>query len=340
MKDLKYLLAYLVPCSAFVAVYCQGIWSWTTIVLVFGLIPLLELVAPKSAANVAPEEEQSRSDRRFFDFLLFANLPLVYGLLLLYLDALAHQALHWSEWLGLTLGVGVVIGASGINVAHELGHRNSPLEQNLAKWLLLPALYQHFFVEHNRGHHKNVATELDPASARKGEYVFFFWVQSITGGWKNAWKLEQDRLEKLGLPAWSWQNAVLRFLCYQLAWLLAVGCLFGLNGAIGACSVALIGILLLETVNYLEHYGLRRKRLPSGHYEPVGPQHSWNSDHEIGRIMLYELTRHSDHHYKSTRKYQILRHIDESPQLPVGYPTAVLLCLIPPLWFAMMDKRV
>jgi alkane 1-monooxygenase len=98
--------------------------------------------------------------------------------------------------------------------------------------------------------------------------------------------------------------------------------------------------LQLETVNYIEHYGLRRKRLANGFYEITGPQHSWNSDHELGRILLYELTRHSDHHYKASRKYQVLRHFDESPQLPHGYPASMLMAMFPPLWFSMMDKRI
>ena len=206
--------------------------------------------------------------------------------------------------------------------------------------MLLPALYQHFFVEHNRGHHKNVATDLDPASARKGDWVFGFWLRSLWGGWRGAWALERERLHKIGKPNWSIENMMLRFSVYQTLWLSAVYAVFGWNGLLGAMAIAVVGFLLLETVNYLEHYGLRRQLLPSGHYEPVSPAHSWNSDHEVGRILLYELTRHSDHHFKSTRKYQVLRHIDESPQLPFGYPTSVLLSLVPPLWFAIMDKRL
>lgn len=340
MKDFKYLLAYLVPASTMAALAWQGPWAWTTVVLVFGIIPVLELIAPVSTANVSPEAEETRSGIRFFDWLLYSNSLLLYGIIGWYLYVVSFESCALSVWLGLTLGVGIIVGAGGINVAHELGHRSSSFEQNLSKIMLLPALYQHFFVEHNRGHHKNVATDLDPASARKGDYVFAFWLRSIVGGWRSAWALERERLEKTGEKTWSWSNLMVRFLLYQSIWLVGVYVIFGLAGLLGALFIALIGVLLLETVNYLEHYGLRRRLLPSGHYEPVSPAHSWNSNHEVGRILLYELTRHSDHHFKSTRKYQILRHIDESPQLPVGYPTAVLLSLIPPLWFALMNKRV
>lgn len=336
MKDLKYLLAYLMPASTVLSLAWQGVWAWSTVVLVFGIIPILELVAPVSKENFPEVVEAPRSQIRFFDWLLYTNALILYGIVFWYLYIVANQVLSLSEWLGLTLGAGIVVGTCGINVAHELGHRSTVLEQNLSKIMLLPALYQHFFVEHNRGHHKNVATDLDPASARKGENVFAFWLRSIPGGWSSAWALERERLEKTKQPVFSWQNMMIRFSVYQIAWLSILSAIFGAAGLLGSISIALVGVLLLETVNYLEHYGLRRQKLPSGHYEPVSPAHSWNSNHEVGRILLYELTRHSDHHFKSTRKYQILRHIDESPQLPFGYPTAVLLSLVPPLWFAIM----
>lgn len=339
MRDLKYLLAYLLPITAALSLAWQGTWAWATTLLVFVIIPILELLAPVSKQNFTEAAAESRSRMRFFDWLLYANAPLLYGLVGWHLYVVTHHALSISELLGLTLSTGIIIGTCGINVAHELGHRSSTFDQNLSKIMLLPVLYQHFFVEHNRGHHKNVATDLDPASARKGSYLFAFWLRSIIGGWRSAWSLEQERLNKIALPTFSWQNLLLRFGVYQSLWLAAVYFIFSWKGLLAALAIAVVGILLLETINYIEHYGLRRNLLASGHYEPVSPAHSWNSNHEVGRILLYELTRHSDHHFKSTRKYQILRHIDESPQLPFGYPTAVLCSFFPPLWFAIMNKK-
>ena len=103
---------------------------------------------------------------------------------------------------------------------------------------------------------------------------------------------------------------------------------------------ALIGILLLETVNYIEHYGLSRKKTESGNYERALPVHSWNSSHPIGRVMLFELSRHSDHHYLANKKYQILKHHHQAPQLPTGYPGSMLMALFPPLWFYVMNRRI
>lgn len=340
MKDLKYLIAFLLPLSAIVGLIFTGTWAWATVILVFGILPVLELWTPKSRSNTAPEKEESRSKQLFFDWLLYANAPLLFGIVGYYLNLLAAASLSIIEISGLTLSVGIVVGTCGINVAHELGHRNKYSEQLLSKMMLLPALYQHFFIEHNRGHHKNVATDLDPATARFGEPVYGFWIRSITGSWRNAWVLERERLQKQEKREWSFRNEMIRFSIVQTVYLVLVYLLFHLEGLLGAIAVAGIGVLLLETVNYLEHYGLQRRMLPSGRPEPVSPAHSWNSDHELGRIFLYELTRHSDHHFKATRKFQILRHLEESPQLPYGYPTSLLMSLAPPLWFRVMNPRV
>lgn len=340
MRDLKYLSAYLVPASALLGLAWQGAWSWATVLLTFGILPAMEFFTPKSKTNIAESEEAARSKRLFFDWLLYANAPLLFGVVGWYLWVVSGQTLAGFEIIGLTLGVGIVAGTCGINVAHELGHRAKRNEQLLAQIMLLPTLYQHFFVEHNRGHHKNVATDADPASARQGENVFAFWRRSVVGSWQNAWALEYERLAKEGKPTYSWANLMLRYVVCQAFWLLAIFCFFSWQGLLGAIAIATVGFLLLETVNYIEHYGLRRRTLSTGRPEPVSPRHSWNSDHELGRIFLYELTRHSDHHYKSTRKYQVLRHMDESPQLPFGYPTSIVLALMPPLWFRLMDKQV
>ncbi|MBL7783317.1 MAG: alkane 1-monooxygenase [Saprospiraceae bacterium] len=340
MKDAKYLAAYILPLSAAGALYLQGVWSWATVVLTFVVIPVVEIFTPQSTENVAPEAEPERTKIHFFDWLLFLNLPIVFGLVGAYLYNITHNALSISEILGLTLGTGIVLGANGINVAHELGHRSDRAARFCSKLLLLPSLYQHFFIEHNRGHHKHVATDKDPASARAGQMVYVFWFQSILGSWRSAWRLEKERLLQDGKNVVSLGNEMIRFSLFQALWLIVVGLSLGAVGFAGALAIALVSVLLLETINYVEHYGLRRRMLASGRPEPVLPIHSWNSNHELGRIFLYELTRHSDHHFKATRKYQILRHIDESPQLPYGYPTSIILALLPPLWFAVMHPRL
>lgn len=339
-RDIKYLIAYVAPLATFLGLHFQGIWTFNGIYVGFVLIPLVEFFTPVSEQNIAPEEEASRAAARFFDLLLYLNIPILYGLIIFYFQTLKGGGLATYEIVGMTLSVGLIVGTIGINVAHELGHRANPYEKFLSKLLLMSALYMHFIIEHNRGHHKNVATDEDPASARYNEPVYAFWFRSVTGSYLNAWRLEAERLHRKGLPVVHWRNEMIWFQLIQLGYLATVGLVFGWSMIPFAIAIAVFGFLMLECVNYIEHYGLRRQKLPNGRYEKVNPRHSWNSDHEVGRIFLYELTRHSDHHFKATRKYQVLRHFDNSPQLPYGYPASILMSLVPPLWFRVMNKRV
>lgn len=239
----------------------------------------------------------------------------------------------------MTTAFGMSCGILGINAAHELGHRRTWYEKLMAKMLLLTSLYMHFFIEHNRGHHKNVSTDADPASSRLGENLYAFYVRTVWGSWISAWRLEAERLHKKGLAFWSWRNEMIRFHLLEVTLLVAIGLVFGLKTLGFFLVAAIMGFLLLETVNYIEHYGLRRQRRGDG-YERTLPVHSWNSNHPIGRLVLLELSRHSDHHYLASRKYQILRHHDQSPQMPTGYPGMMLLSLFPPLWFKVMNKKI
>ncbi len=338
-RDTRYFIAYLMPLSTMWALYAKGGWSFATVLLAFVLIPLLELFFPRRTANLSPSQEAQKQAAPLFDWLLYCNVPILFGLLIYYFHTIAQSELDHFELVGITASMGVVIGTTGINVAHELGHRTTYHERWMAKALLMSALYMHFIIEHNRGHHKNVATDADPASARLGETVYAFWWRSIGGSCRHAWQLEGARLRKAGLRFWSWQNEMLRFQWIQALYLLCIGWLFAWQMMFFALAIALLGVLMLETINYIEHYGLRRKMI-NQRYEKISSRHSWNSNHELGRIFLYELTRHSDHHYKASRKYQLLRHFDDSPQLPLGYPASMLMALVPPLWFGIMNPKI
>lgn len=340
MRDLKYLLAYLLPIAAILAIHYGGFFSFLVIIISFIMIPVLEISMPGTTQNFDEVEEEDRLKSRFFDALLWLNVPLFYFILGYYFYTISTHSLLWYEWFGITFSVGLVCGSLGINVAHELGHRSSWYERVMSKMLLLPCFYMHFSIEHNMGHHKHVATDEDPASSRIGETIYAFFIRSVRGSYISAWHIEHGRLRRVGHKILSMQNEMIRFQVIQVLYFLAVALVFGWLAAALAVVVGVIGFLMLETINYVEHYGLRRKKLPSGRYEKVQPHHSWNSNHTIGRIILYELTRHSDHHFKANRKYQILRHFDETPQMPYGYPGAMLLAWLPPLWFKIMDKEV
>ena len=338
-SDFKYLLAYIIPIFTGLSIYLGGIWSISIIIIAFVLIPIFEQILPSSEENLNEEESERRLNMRFFDFLMYSHLPILYVLLFWFYYQVGQGAYTSLELIGLTASLGLLAGSFGINIAHELGHRNNKGDQLISKLLLIPSLYMHFFIEHNRGHHLHVATHKDPATSRMGEPIYRFYFRTIIYSYLSAWNIQKKTLKQQKKSFWSLENEMLIFHVVQLIYLTAVFSIFGLLTFFVALAVALGGLLTLETVNYIEHYGLKRKQLASGKYERVQPKHSWNSNHELGRIFLYELSRHSDHHYKSNRKFQVLRHMEESPQLPYGYPASMLMALIPPLWFKVMNKR-
>lgn len=206
--------------------------------------------------------------------------------------------------------------------------------------MLLSSLYMHFFIEHNRGHHSWVATERDPASSRKGEVLYTFWFRSVVFSWISAWKIEAHRLRKEAHPYFNIKNQMFQFQLIQILLLLGLAYFCNVATMLAFIASATVGFLLLETVNYIEHYGLSREQNAKGRYEKVHPHHSWNANHSLGRLLLFELTRHSDHHAHPGRAYAELRHFEKSPQLPAGYPAMVLLAIIPPLWFKVMDNHL
>lgn len=340
IRDLKYLMAYIIPLSTFLSIYLGGFFSYSTVIIAFFIIPVIELFTKNDTNNLSEQEIKSKLASSYFDGLLYVNVIWVYGILIYFITILQQNQFSYSELIGMTLSVGIMLGSNGINVAHELGHKSGIWPQLAAKILLLPNLYMHFIIEHNYGHHLKVATPDDPATSRYKEYLFTFWIRSIFYSFISAWNIESNRLKKMNQSIWSFKNSMLRFLFYQLLYIVVIMIVFSPFVATILVLAGVTGILLLESINYVEHYGLVRRILPSGKYEKVETYHSWNSDHEAGRIILYELTRHSDHHYKANKKYQILNHYDESPQLPYGYPTSILIALLPPLWFKIMNPRV
>ena len=339
-KFLKYFSAFLSVVVILISILVGGPWVFFAMFYAFMLIPALELFMDGSDENYTKVEEEVLKKDIKFDLLVWVIVPVQWAMMIIFLYKVGNQALPLWERIGLISAFGISCGVFGINVAHELGHRSTWYEQAMSKALLLTSLYMHFFIEHNRGHHKNVSTDEDPASSRRGETVYAFWIRSVSTSWIDAWKLENDRLAKLGLRWYSLRNEMLVYQLIQIGMLAVIAVFFGWQTMLAFIAAATAGFLLLETVNYIEHYGLRRKKIDGEYYEKVMPIHSWNSDHPIGRLMLFELTRHSDHHYMASRKYQVLRHFDQSPQMPTGYPGMMVLSLFPPLWFKVMHAHI
>jgi alkane 1-monooxygenase len=303
------------------------------------MVPLAELFIAPNPANLDAAEEQLAKANKGYDFILWCTIPFQYFLLYTFLTHIGSSQSN-LDTLGSIIGMGLLCGAFGINVAHELGHRTNKFEQFLAKSLLLTSLYMHFFIEHNKGHHKHVATPDDPSTAKFKQSVYAFWVQTFIGTYLSAWHIaiEDAKKKQRFMPVLF--NEMMLFQLIQIGLLLLIYINFGFIITAYFIFAALIGAILLETVNYIEHYGLQREKGAGALFERVQPHHSWNSNHIIGRLMLFELSRHSDHHYMASRKYQVLRNMDEAPQMPTGYPGMIILSLFPPLWFKIMHQQM
>ncbi len=330
---LRFLPVFVSPAiGAFVLT--QGGWGQLSGYLVmFGIIPVLDALVGLDTAN--PDESKPA---RWMRVLPMFFVPAHLALLVLMLQRASTAG--WSvEAVRLTLALGLG-GAIAIVVAHELMHRSSSLEQRLAELIMASTTYTHFCVEHVSGHHKRVATPEDPATSRLGESLYAYLPRTILGSWRSAWGIEASRAARSGHGAWSVHNRLVLYLVAHVAIFGAVFFAFGSVGLAVFLGQSAVAIFLLETINYLEHYGLRRTESAPGRYEKVRPEHSWNASHAVSNGLLLSLARHSDHHAYVQRGYHQLRHWDGAPQLPYGYATMVLLALVPPLWFRVMDPRV
>jgi len=343
-KRYAWLLALAIPLSPFVAALLARTTGATLAwylgpIVSFLALPLLDRWLGTDATNPPERVLEQLEDDRYYRWCTMAFLPLQYAGLVFACAQWASGTLSIADAFGLALTVGIVAGFA-INAAHELGHKKATAERWLSRLALAQSGYGHFYVEHNRGHHVHVATPADPASARYGESFYAFWPRTVVGSLRSAFGIERTRLAKLGRGPWTLANEVVQGWCLTAALVVGLLVAFGPAVAPWLALQAVVGFTLLEAVNYLEHYGLLRDRLPDGRYERCRHVHSWDSDHIASNIFLFHLQRHSDHHTHPGRRYQALQHVAEAPRLPHGYAAMVLLAFVPPLWRRVMDPRL
>ena len=317
-------------------------WPWLVISVVFGVIPLLDFIVGRDPANPDEcDEVPALEAQGYYRLLSLATVPLLLAMLVWsgWIFA-SYEGWSWVGQLGWVLSVGTVMGAIGITVSHELIHKDPTLEQNAGGLLLAAVCYAGFKVEHVRGHHVHVSTPEDASSSRFGQSLYAFLPHAYKHNFLNAWKLEAERLKRRSLPALHWRNELIWWYAISALFLLGFTLALGPLGALFFLGQAVIAFTLLEIVNYVEHYGLHRRKLDSGRYERTNAHHSWNSNFLLTNLFLFHLQRHSDHHAYAKRRYQVLRHFDDSPQLPNGYAGMIVLAVFPPLWRAVMDPKV
>ena len=339
-----WLLSVTYPLQALVPMWLHSVtgnelWFLLPFVINFAALPVLDLLIGEDENN-PPEAVLIQLDRdRYYRYLTYATVPLHFVVVFACAVYAGTQSLSWWAFVLLALHAGMV-GGLAINIGHELGHKNSRLEKWLAKLVLAVPAYGHFPGEHNRGHHMTVSTPDDAASSRMGETIYRFAGREIPGAFRRGWQLERTRLRARHLPLWHHSNPILQ--SYAVSALIALSLLAWVGW------VALPFLLLhhafaywqLTSANYIEHYGLLREKQRNGRYERCQPHHSWNSNHILSNLVLFQLQRHSDHHANPLRRYQSLRHFDDLPSLPNGYLGMFVLAWVPPLWFRVMDRRL
>jgi alkane 1-monooxygenase len=312
---------------------------WMPVIFVYLVVPLIDLVLGTDRSNPPESAVPALDADPYYRHITYALVPLLWTAIIGAAWFSQTAGLGWVGLLGLIIATGGV-GGFCINLGHELGHKRTPLERWLAKLILAPTGYGHFTIEHNRGHHRDVATPEDPASSRMGESIWRFVLREMPGAFRRAWALERARLRTEGRPLWSLHHEIVQTGLITLALWSALVLWLGAAVLLFLVPMALWANFQLTSANYVEHYGLLRRKGSDGRYEPCQPRHSWNSNHLFSNWATFHLQRHSDHHAHPLRRYQSLRHFDEAPQLPNGYFGMFPLAYLPPLWFAVMDRRL
>jgi len=332
MGPAPFYLSLLLPLVAWLGVEMHLSWSGIGALFAFAGLPVMDALVGRDHRSPSPQQVIDLDDRVAYRLILYIHALAQTLLIWRACEIWSSPSLQWWEGALGVLSIGSVTGGLGITIAHELSHRNAAWERRLGLLLLLQVGYAHFALEHVAGHHRNVGLRHDPATARKGESVYAFIVRCIVGSWLHVWQMEAQRLGNRGKLRYGLRNRMWWWMLGTPLLAVGIGSVYGATSAVLFICQGAFGILLLEAVNYVEHYGLVRNEVKPGVPEKFGPQHAWEARHTVSNAFLFKLQRHADHHLLPQRRYQSLRVHEESPQLPQGYPGMILLSLLPPLW--------
>lgn len=334
-------ISVLTLVTTIAAAYAGGWWAAVPLIVNYHFATVMDRWI--GAAGGSLDENTPREDLWAYDIVL-KLWPLLQGALFIWFFWYIPQAEHLSMSAKITLAVGLAtnFGLIGINYSHELMHRRTSSDTWRADILLGMVFYGAFRTEHIQGHHIHVGTPNDPVTARYNEGFWSFLPRAIRGTWASAWKIETRKLERQNRPWWHRSNPFYRYIGLGFG---SMALSFALGGALGlmlwVCATAM-SIISLEVTNYIEHYGLERRKLPNGKYEPTRPHHSWNCDLKVSNWLMINLQRHSDHHYKPERPFAVLQTYapDKAPVLPYGYTYLGFVAMVPRRWRKVMNPHV
>tara|TARA_R110002126_G_C10488881_1_gene503076 strand:- start:5765 stop:6970 length:1206 start_codon:yes stop_codon:yes gene_type:complete len=343
-KRYLWMLSVIWPATPIIGLYlvAQTGWSiWYGLVLFvwYALVPLFDTMFGEDFNNPPEEAVEALEKDRYYRVLTYITVPMHYATLLVSAWWVSTQNMSLLEIITLAFSLGIVNGLA-LNTGHELGHKKETFDRWMAKLVLAVVGYGHFFIEHNKGHHRDVATPEDPATARMGENIYKFSTREIPGAFRRAWSLEEERLSRRGKSPWSLENEILQPMLITFALYVGLLAFFGPLMLVFLPIQMAFGWWQLTSANFIEHYGLLREKLDNGRYEHQKPHHSWNSNHIMSNLILFHLQRHSDHHAHPTRSYQSLRDFMDLPALPTGYPGMFFMAMVPGWFRAVMDPKV
>ena len=309
-------------------------WSVSPFIWVFILVPIIDLVLPYLSKQDAELRENV-----LHNFSILIILPCILFLIVFGLNVVSDSSISILVAAALGAAVGMSGGSIGITTAHELIHRQNKYMRGIGVLLLVLCCYGHFRIEHVYGHHKHVATKEDPATARKGENFYFYFVRCVINSVISSWKIEKNILDKKNINTLSLQNRMLHYFVLEIIFLFIAFFIAGINGLVFVIFHSFVSITLLELVNYIQHYGLERK-MQNGKYERFTDHHSWNSRHISANWSTFNLGLHAEHHQRASKPYPLLSQEEKVIEMPANYSIMLIMALIPPLWFFVMNRKL
>lgn len=339
MNKYKYLFSFVYPAIVWLSIYKGGVFAFLPILFMFVLVPVAEALMKPDKYNLTDAEIAFNKDHVFYDTLLYIHVVIYFAITGYFIFSIGKYK-DPLEYAAIIAGVGILNGACIINLGHEFCHRKGRMNQYISEGLLLMSLETHFRPYHLRCHHIHVATPGDAATARRGEWIYTFVFREQITSYIQAWNAEVKRAQSLHKNPYSFSNRMVVYFIAQAGVLIAIGGFLGGRTLFAFFMASVIGMFTLACASYVEHYGILRRKKSNGKYEPVKECHAWNSDHVLSRLILFELSRHADHHISPNKKFQVLDSPMGTPQLVAGYPGSMLLSFIPPLWFKVMDRQL
>ncbi|MBC7947327.1 MAG: alkane 1-monooxygenase [Chitinophagaceae bacterium] len=338
MKPWMFLQLLFLPLVVVAGMYLGGWYNYMLPMICFVIRPLLSLTVRRNAE--VHDEKPGAQPADGYRYVALFFVPVLLSLTLFALYTIATSPFDMISFTGLAISVGIVSGIIGFTLAHEFIHRFNPVDRFAGHLLLLQNNYLHYSIEHIWGHHVYACTSKDPHTARRDESFYQFLPRAVTYTFINAAQIERRRLDRKNHPFVSSRNRIILFLLLQLLVAILTIVLAGFNGFFFLLLQSIVAIGLLHMTNYLQHYGLMRREHEGGQIEKVDAHHAWNSPGRKEGWSLFQLENHADHHMHPSRPYeQLLKH-EESPEQPTGYAGMIVLALLPPVWFRIMNKRI